>query len=473
MKRITTGTAEFDLILGGGLPQYSMTIIAGTPGSGKTILAQQFAFANARPDAPALYLTTLSEPAAKMLRYLQQFSFFDDGKLLGDRPSILYRDIAEAVRDRGLEALPETVVGLMTEHRPSYLVIDSFKALRDLVAPGPAVRRAMFDLAGNLAARSCTTLLLGEYSTQDLEVLPEFTIADGIIQLVNRPYGTRDERYLRVHKLRGSSYLAGEHAFRIMGHGLEIFPRLVTPVQAAAYAASAEQISSGVAGLDRMFNGGLRRGSSTLVVGSAGCGKTLLGMHFLFAGVAAGEQVLLVSFQENPTLLRHLLTGLGWNLDELGEHGHLTALYVSPVEMNIDEIVQRILAAMEARPIRRVVIDSLGDLEAASMDPQRFRSYVYSLMQLFAVRGVTAYATYEAVVDPDFASFTRMGASYISDNVIALRYSVEVGAIPQGRIIRTLAVVKCRGSAHDNWIRQMTIGTDGIEVDGAPPKAGG
>lgn len=473
MKRITTGTAELDVILGGGWPQYSLNILAGTPGTGKTILAQQFVFANARPDAPALYLTTLSEPAAKMMRYLQEFGFFDDTKLLGDPPSIVYRDIAEAVRDRGLEALPELVVALMTEHRPSYLVIDSFKALRDLGAAGPELRRAIFDLAGTLAARSCTTLLVGEYSARDLEILPEFTIADGIVQLVNKPYGTRDERYARVLKLRGSSYLPGEHAFRITPHGLSIFPRLVTPPQPPAYTASAERISTGVPALDRMFNGGVRRGSTTLVVGSAGGGKTLLGVHFLFAGVAAGEQVLMVSFQESPSLLRHLIAGFGWDVDELGEHGHFTAVYVSPVEMNVDDIVQQMMAVVEAKSIRRVLIDSLGDLEAASTDPQRFRSYVYSLMQLFTVRGITTYATYESLVDSDFASFTRVGASYMSDNVIALRYLIEEGPRLHARIAHALAVVKCRGSKHDHQVRQMSVGPHGVEIelDDLPPKA--
>lgn len=473
MERITTGTAELDLILGGGLPLHSLNIVAGTPGTGKTILAQQFVFANARPDAPALYLTTLSEPASKMLRHLQQFSCFDDGKLIGDPPSIFYRDIAEAVRARGLEALPETVLALMAEHRPATMVIDSFKALRDLGQPGPEVRRALFDLAGNLAARSCTTLLVGEYSARDMDVLPEFTIADGILQLVNRPSGTRDERYLRVLKLRGSDYRAGEHAFRLTGHGLAVFPRLVTLPVPAGYTASEEQVSTGVAGLDRMLHGGLRRGSSTLVAGSAGSGKTLLGMHFLFAGVAAGEHGLLVSFQENPTLLRHLISGLGWSAGELDERGRLTALYVSPVEMNVDDIVQRIMAVLADMPIRRVVIDSLGDLDAASSDPQRFRCYVYSLMQLFAVRGVTAYATYESLVEPDFACFTRVGASYISDNVIALRHLVENSAHSYGRIARAVAVVKCRGSAHDSHIRKMTIGEHGVEVDAEPPETGG
>lgn len=463
MERISTGIPGLDTVLDGGFPIHSLNVIAGTPGTGKTILAQQLVYANARPDAPALYLTTLSEPAAKMLRYLQRFSFFDQDRLLGDRPSVIYRDLSEPIRRRGFDALPDILTTLLGEHRPAYLVIDSFKALRELGPNAAGLRRALFDLAGDLAARSCTTLLVGEYTERELEELPELAIADGILHLVTRPYGTRDERYLRVRKLRGSGYRAGEHAFRITADGLSVFPRLVTPVEPSPYFATAERVSTGIAGLDRMVGGGLRRGSATLVVGAAGTGKTILGLHFLFAGAAAGEHGLLVSFQENPTLLHHLIAGLGWSPDELGERGRLTSLYMSPVEMNIDEVVQRMLAVLDARPVRRVVIDSLGDLEAASSDSLRFRGYVYALVQLLAVRGITTYATNELPVEPGFAFFTRMGASYISDNVIALRYVSK--ADDARAFARSIAVVKCRGSAHDHHIRRLTIGPRGAEVD--------
>lgn len=469
MEQLSTGNAELDVILDGGLPLHSLNVIAGAPGTGKTILAQQFIFANARPEKPALYLTTLSEPVGKVLRYLQHFSFFKEASILGEPPAIIYRDIAEAIGAKGISGMVETIVALLNEHRPSYLVIDSFKALRDLARPDAELRRAMFDLAGSLASRSCTTLLVGEYSGDDLRQLPEFAIADGILQLVNKPCGTRDERYLRVLKLRGSHYRAGEHAFRISERGLAIFPRLITPAQPRNYIPSDDRISTGIGGLDRMFDGGIRRGSSTLLVGSPGSGKTLIGLHFLFAGAAAGEQGLHVNFQENPTLLRQSIGRFGFDVDELEEGGRLSPLYVSPVEMNIDDIVQRVLAVIETRPIRRVVIDSLGDLEAASSDPNRFRSYVYSLMQLFAVRGITTCATYESVIDRDFSAFTSIGASYISDNVIALRYSTVTNQDAAPRIARALAVVKCRGSSHDHHVRPMTIGKRGVEVGGPPP----
>lgn len=467
MDRITTGIAELDLVLAGGLPANSLNIIGGSPGTGKSILAQQIVFANARRDARALYLTTLSEPASKLLRYLQRFSFFDDTRLLDDPPTVAYRDIAQLVNGKGLESLPGIVEALVSEYRPAILVIDSFKALRDLGHTAPELRRTLFDVAGSLAARACTTVLVGEYTESEIRELPEFAIADGIVQLANRPSGMRDERYLRVVKLRGSGYRSGEHAFQITPRGLVVAPRLVTPEIPTAYVASTERISTGVAAFDAMLEGGLRRGSSTLIVGAAGTGKTMLGLHFLYAGVAAGEEGLLVSFQENPTLLRYLATRLGFDGKQLGEGGAITPLYVSPVEMNIDEVVQRIVSALETRPIKRVVIDSLGDLEAASPDPQRFRNYVYSLIQLFAVRGITSYATNESLVEADYASFTRIGSSHISDNVVALRYIVEND---RGRAIgRSLCVVKCRGTAHDHHVRHMTISGTGIALEEALP----
>lgn len=469
MDRVTTGVSDLDTILGGGLPLNSLNVIAGSPGTGKTILAQQLIYANARPDAPALYLTTLSEPAPKMLRYLQRFPFYDEDKLFGDDACIAYRDIAELIRSKSFAALPELLTDLLRDHRPAFLVIDSFKALRELGSAGPELRRVLFDLGGELAARSCTTVLVGEYTAKEVLELPEFAIADGIVHLVNRQYGTRDERYLRVFKLRGSSYHAGEHAFRVTSQGLSVFPRLVTPARPPAHASYAERISTGVAGLDAMIGGGLRRGSATLVAGSAGTGKTLLGLQFLFAGIAAGEHGLLINFQENPSLLHHLIAERGLDVHELDEGGRLTSLYMSPVEMNIDDVVQRSLAALAARPVRRVVIDSLGDLEAAATDPLRFRGYVYALMQMFAVAGVTSYATMESLIDPSYSSFTQVGASHISDNVIALRHFAE-GPDPNCALGRTLAVIKCRGSDHDHHIRRMTITARGVEVEGALPR---
>ncbi|MBI2953314.1 MAG: hypothetical protein HYY30_03305 [Chloroflexi bacterium] len=213
-----------------------------------------------------------------------------------------------------------------------------------------------------------------------------------------------------------------------------------------------------------MLEGGLLRGSTTFVAGPAGSGKTILGLHFLFDGVVRAEPGLLISFQENPTMIRRTVAGLGWGVSEMGEGGLLTHLYVSPVEMNIDDIVERATSISEARGIRRLVVDSLLDLEASSVDRNRFRSYAYALMQYLAVRSITTYFTYETSVGADYSRLTDLHLSYLSDNVFALRYE------PNDEIRRTIAVVKSRGSAHVQRIVPFIIGDRGVIVDAPRPQ---
>ncbi|MBI2942021.1 MAG: AAA family ATPase [Chloroflexi bacterium] len=271
----------------------------------------------------------------------------------------------------------------------------------------------------------------------------------------------RDERYLRVVKLRGSGYRSGEHAFRISERGLDVYPRLVTPFPPTPYAVTAERLGTGVPDLDAMLGGGLWRGSTTLLAGPAGSGKTILGLHFLFDGVARGEPGLLVSFQESPTALRRTVAGLGWDPAPLAEGGLLAVLASSPVEMNVDDIVGQAEQTIAARSIRRVVIDSLGDLEAAARDRDRFRGYVYSMLRSLAARNITTYLTFETRVEADLGRLTELHISYLCDNALGLRYDVADGGLR-----RTIAVVKSRGSAHSHRVRRFAITERGIVLDG-------
>jgi circadian clock protein KaiC len=463
VDRVTTGNPKLDEILEGGFQLNSLNIIAGGPGTGKTILSQQFVFANATPERPAVYLTTLSEPAPKLIRYLQEFAFFDDDRLYGDTPAIVYRDIAQDIRERGLETLPALVGEIIQQHAPALLVIDSFKALRDLGTPSAHFRQVLFDLAGTLTAYACTTLLVGEYSATDIETLPEFAVVDGVVNLVNQKYGVRDERYLRVLKLRGSGFRSGEHAFRLGKSGVDVFPRLVTPPQPTGFSLVAERVATGLAEFDTMLGGGLLRGSTTLLAGPTGSGKTILSLHFLFEGVARGEPGLLLSFQENPSTARRNIGNLGMDPTQLDEEGLLTLLYVSPVEMNIDDVMERIVSAVETKGIRRVVVDSLADLEATTTSQERFRSYIYSVLQYLAVNGQTTYMTLESYPSTIASPLSQSQISYLCDNAVSLRYG-EVA----GEILRTLTVLKTRASGHDPRVRGFTIGDRGITI---PPAA--
>jgi circadian clock protein KaiC len=453
--RIQTGNAQADAILSGGFPRNSINIVMGQPGTGKTIFAEQLLFHNAADDRPSLYVTTLSEPMSKVVSYVQRFAFFDPEKLLTE---IVYEDLGPALAEGGPTVLLDWLRETIKTRSPKIVVIDSFRAIQDLALPSHENRRFISQLAGVLSAYDITAFLLGEYTQEDIRRYPEFAIADSIVELARQTSSSRDERFFRVLKLRGSAYREGQHAFRITANGLELYPRLVAPRVPEHYDASAERLPTGIPGLDELMGGGLLAGSTTLVVGMTGAGKTTAALQFALEGVQRGEQVMFINFQENPAQLRNAIASLGYDPDELQLRG-LRLMYASPVELQIDSIVVEIFDAIKAGTVRRLVIDAIGDLATAASDPQRLHDYLYSLVQHFAVRGVTTMMTLESGEGFTGSSLPQdQRFSYISDNLIYLGWSTE----KIGR--RVLRVVKMRGSAHEHAPREFAIGQHGARV---------
>jgi len=341
---------------------------------------------------------------------------------------------------------------------PKIIVIDSFKAIHDLAKSTHEMRLMPHEVAGLLAAYNTTVLLVGEYRHEDIATSPEFAVADGIIELARNALGTRDERYLRVFKLRGSSYRQGFHAFDITATGVEVYPRLVSPVEATSYRRDVNRTPSGVPGLDSMLGGGFWTGSSTLLAGPTGSGKTTIGIQFILEGLPRGERCLLVNFQENPTQLAHQMEAIGGKLDDEAR-GRLELLYYSAVELPIDRIVVSIFQALNRGAIRRVVIDALGDLAMAAKDPTRMQDYLYALVQHFAVRSVSSMLTLET--DPPImtsdAAHGRL--SHMTDNIVFLEIRDR-----EGTVGRTLRIAKARGIAHDLQSRELKIETGGVRV---------
>lgn len=453
--RIETGNPQADEILSGGFPSNSINIVMGQPGTGKTIFAEQLLFHNATGDRPSLYVTTLSEPMNKVVSYVQRFTFFDADKLAGD---VVYEDLGPTLADAGPMALLKWLEGAIKTQSPKIVVIDSFRAIHDLALPADESRRFISQLAGLLSAYDVTAFLLGEYTQEDIRRYPEFAVADSIIELARQPLSSRDERYLRVLKLRGSAYREGQHAFRITSDGLDLYPRLVAPRVPEQYETLTERLPTGVPGLDRLMGGGLFAGSTTFVVGMTGSGKTTMALQFALEGVKRGEPVLYINFQENPAQLRRAIASLGADADAAQQRG-LKLLYASPVELQIDSIVVEIFDAIRAGGVRRLVIDAVGDLAAAATDPQRLHDYLYSLVQHFAVRGVTTMLTLESGEAFTGSSMPQeQRFSYMSTNLIHLAWSTE----KVGR--RTLRIVKMRGSSHEHAPQKFMIGAKGARV---------
>jgi circadian clock protein KaiC len=452
--RLSSGNAEADHILGGGFPADSINIIMGHPGSGKTIFAEQLIFHNASSDRPILYFTTLSEPLSKVVRYLQGFEFFDETKV---GTEVIYEDIGPQLSRDGATALIPLLQEAIRTSSPKIIVIDSFKAVHDLAPTVAERRRMVYDLTSLLSAYGTTAFLLGEYTEDDILLYPEFAVADGIVELSRRRLGNRDERYFRVYKVRGSRYLEGAHAFRITNAGLDIYPRLVSPRMPEGYEPAAERVSTGVPGLDEMLHGGLWRGTTTLLAGPSGAGKTTMGLQFALEGARNGEPSLYVNFQENPTQLLRTIRSLGVDLNEAQAQG-LDLVYASPVELQIDSIIVDMFRRIQQRGIRRLVIDAIGDLASAATDAQRLHDYLYALVQHFAVSTITSVLNFETTGNSLTGAGTQNQMSYLSDNVLLLTVDGEE------RTRRMLRILKTRGSGHDTRVREVEISGAGLSV---------
>ncbi|HEY1584859.1 MAG TPA: ATPase domain-containing protein, partial [Polyangia bacterium] len=331
----SSGNAALDSILGGGIPSRSVNVIAGEPGSGKTILTLQMLFSAARRGRTCLYFTTLSEPAIKVVRYMQSFEFFDAG-LLDDK--IHLSDLSGAIR-KGPEATTSELMARIERHEPTFVAIDSFRAIGDFFrAPGSA-RTFVYDIATQLASWGTTALFVGEYARPDYSAFAEFAVADGIIRLGSEPNGLTSLREVEVLKLRGADYISGRHFFDIGKGGVLVYPRVRSPASTEAAPAVADRIGTGVAGIDALLDGGLPRSSSTIVEGGSGTGKTVLALNFLLEGVRAGERALLFTMEETPDQLRAIAGSLGFDLASFEAAGKLVIRYTSPVELSTDRFL--------------------------------------------------------------------------------------------------------------------------------------
>ncbi len=457
-QSVSTGNAQMDTILHGGFPANSINIIMGLPGTGKTIFAEQMIFHHALThDRPILYITTLSEPVAKVLTYLQRFEFFDEEKV---GTVIHYRDIGAQLAEKGIETLVPYIKDVILTLAPKIIVIDSFKALHDVADSPQQMRRVLYQLTGLLTSFETTVFLVGEYNDHHAEVLPEFAIADGIVQFLRSSLTTRDERFLRVLKLRGSAYREGLHGCNISAAGMEIYPRLITPHVPETYVASNERIVSGVPGLDEVLGGGLLSGSATILGGPTGAGKTTASMQFILSGIQQNQPGLYVNFQENPSQLGRLIQALGADYYESKAAG-LELQYSSPVELQIDSVIVKLFETVRAKDIKRVVVDSIGDLAKAAGDHERLYDYLYSLLQHLAIRGVTSLLTYETVGEgfsggKGHIALTRF--SNMADNIILLGTGSEPDYHGKMRAIKT------RGSRQDRRSHLLEVGDNGVTI---------
>ena len=273
------------------------------------------------------------------------------------------------------------------------------------------------------------------------------------------PLGQREKRFLHVRKLRGSGFSSGQHGYRLTAQGLRLFPRLADIPADGGYLLDGHRITTGIPGLDAMLGGGLWPGSATMVAGPSGVGKTVMGLRFIYGGAEHGERGIIATLQENPTQLTRLLGGLGWPPPGPA----VEVMYRSPVDIYIDEWAHDLLEAVERTGARRILIDSLMDLQNAAIEETRFREFMYSLIQRFSRQGISVLTTYETPGLHSTSKLSEFAISHLADNLITLTYRPGHDAME-----RSLAVIKARASRHDSAIRPFTVSPDGISLSDPP-----
>jgi circadian clock protein KaiC len=463
IRKLPTGVPGLDEIVGGGLPEFSFNIIAGAPGSGKTTLAHQFVFANATPERPALYFTVLGEPTIKMLRYQQQYTFFDPAKLPG---SIRFINLSQAVLEKDLNAVLEEITKEVEKANPAVVVVDSFRTMVRKPRGGPdemELQTFIQRLALLLASWQATTFLVGEYAENEMHDNPIFTVADGLLLLSQAAERNSVVRKLQIVKLRGQASVPGLHTFRITNAGLQAFSRTFGLTRHKSKLPGQRRLSIGIPELDIMLGGGIPEGDSVLVTGASGTGKSILATQFIAEGLRHGEPGVVAVFEERPQEYAQRAAAFGLDLENPQHEGKLEILYIRPLDLSVDETMHEVIDMVQKIGAKRVVIDSLAGFEMALSPGFRteFRESLYRMIGALKGIGVTILSTVE--VDESFTEFTfsSYSISFLTDDIIRLRYvSIE------SQLRRILVVIKMRGGKHSKDIREYEITSEGVIILG-------
>ncbi len=465
LPRAVTGIPGLDDILGGGLARNRLHLLEGTPGAGKTTVALNFLLAGAELGETGLYVTLaeteeeLREGAAshgwaipdrvKICELVPPESVLDPEQ----HQSLLYSS------DLELGETVERIFEAIEKSRPQRIVIDSLSEIRLLAQSSLRYRRQILGLKHYFARHQSTVITLDDLTSETTDRAVH-SIAHSVIHLDQlAPIYGGERRRLRVVKCRGQNFRGGYHDFIIATGGVQVFPRLVAAEHRHGY--SGEPVRSGVAALDALLGGGVTAGSSNLILGPAGTGKSLLTLQFLASSVKRGERAGLFVFDEELGLLISRAKGLGIDLEAMQDAGKLVLEQMDAAELSPGEFSHRVRSFVERDNIRHVAIDSLNGYQASMPEEQFLILHLHELLQYLNRRGATTFLT---VAQHGMIGDMRqpVDVTYLADTVIVLRYFEAMG-----RVRRAMSVIKKRTGAHEDTIRELQIDQNGIAL--GPP----
>jgi len=459
---LKTGVPRLDDVLGGGIPEYSFNLIAGDPGSGKTTLAHQVMFANATQERPAIYFTILGEPALKMLRYQQQFTFFNMEKV---NNAIHFINLSQLAMEGDLIKVLESIVDHVEKLNAAIIIVDSFRTLVRVTTDTEPGKMQLSEfvqrLAMHLTSWQVTSFLIGEYEEQEMRENPVFTMADGILVLSQNIERNSMVRKIRVPKVRGQAPQPGLHSVRIDDSGVQIYPRMIKPLEERQSKLPSRLISTGIEGLDEMMGGGTLTGNTMLVAGPSGSGKSTVAIQFIAEGVKQKEPGVIAIFEETTQKYLDQANSLGVDLEKMAQQKKLEVVYIRPLDLSVDETLYAIQAAVDRVGAKRVVIDSISGLQAALAPTFEldFRESLYRLLGAMTGVGVTVLMTVEVTENYNELRFSPHAISFLTHDILLQRY-VEI----EGELRRLMTVIKTRGRKHSSELRAYEITNKGIVI---------
>ena len=457
-----TGTAGLDHVLGGGFTPNRLYLIEGDPGAGKTTLALCYLLEGAKRGERGMYVT-LSETREEINAVAASHGWSLDPvhivELVASEES-LTPDSQYTMYHPSETELGETTRKVLEEVervKPRRVVFDSLSELRLLAQNPLRYRRQILALKQFFAGRRCTVLLLDDRTSEDTD-LQVRSIAHGVLTLeqLSPEYGA-ERRRLRVVKLRGKAYKGGYHDFTIVKGGLEVFPRLIAADHHQAF--MREKVHSGVGPLDQLLGGGLDRGTSTLILGPAGSGKSSVAVQYAVAAAARGERAALFTFDESAGTLLTRSAALGIDLQPQMDAGHIIVQQVDPAELAPGQFIHLVRRQVEQHDCRVVVIDSLNGYLNAMPEERFLVIQLHELLTYLGQKGVTTILVVAQHGLMGTAMQTPVDVSYLADSVILTRY-FEL----KGRVKKAISVVKKRSGAHEETIRELRLGKGGIQV---------
>lgn len=466
VERVPTGVPGLDDILGGGLPKRHLYLVEGDPGTGKTTLALQFLLEGIRHGEKVLYVT-LSESKRELEDVIRSHQWPPQGLLIYEMTPPDEELNAEAqytVFHPSEVELADTITAILArveEVQPQRIVFDSLSELRMLARDPLKYRRQVLALKRHFSGRNCTVLLLDDRTAEGSNDLQLQSIAHGVLmmQSLERDFGIKRRR-IEVRKLRGSHFREGYHDYIIETGGLHIFPRLVAAEHNPGH--QRKFVGSGLQELDDLLRGGLDTGTSTLLIGPAGCGKSTIASRYAISSAKRGEKAAIFTFDESRSTLVARARDLGMDPDPQLASGLLEVQQIDPAEISPGEFVTRIRHMVERDHLTVVVIDSMNGLMNAMPHEQFLAMQLHELLSYLSQQGVATIITLAQHGFMGTNMHTPVDVSYLADTVILFRYFEAAGQVRQA-----LSVVKKRSGSHERTIRELVFGEASVRVGSA------